>query len=279
MMHRNHVALLLAAGGLASIAGLAIVPRILNAQQSIAHHQAPATKHGNVVVMLCDGKTSLEIKGLKPGQRMNHDQATAVAHQLMQTWQREHPGQSWQMAQEEGTQTPPPGNQQGNPPAMQNMPPAPAKPPSGEAPNPVPHPENPAQEQVQGVPVHRQAPPQQQGDTYASFHERDFKVWQAETQKFVEYGKRVFHSDKLLGGTIGVSCDMCHPDAANTHPETYPKYQVQLQRVALLRDMIEWCIENPVKGATMSPNDPRLRALEAYILAQRKGVPLDYGKH
>ena len=29
----------------------------------------------------------------------------------------------------------------------------------------------------------------------------------------------------------------------------------------------------------MDPNDPRLRALEAYILAQRKGVPLDYGKH
>jgi thiosulfate dehydrogenase len=29
----------------------------------------------------------------------------------------------------------------------------------------------------------------------------------------------------------------------------------------------------------MDPNDPRLRALEAYILAQRKGVALDYGKH
>ena len=65
---------------------------------------------------------------------------------------------------------------------------------------------------------------------------------------------------------------MCHPDAANTHPETYPKYQVQLQRVALLRDMIDWCIENPVKGPTLAPNDPKLRALEAYILAQRKGV-------
>ena len=72
---------------------------------------------------------------------------------------------------------------------------------------------------------------------------------------------------------------MCHPDASNTHPETYPKYQVQLQRVALLRDMIDWCIENPVKGVTLSPNDPKLRALEAYIYAQRKGVPLDYGKH
>src|SRR5262249_40137207 len=84
---------------------------------------------------------------------------------------------------------------------------------------------------------------------------------------------------ELLGGTIGVSCDMCHPDASNTHPGTYPKYQVQLQRVALLRDMIDWCIENPVKGKTMDPNDERLRALEAYIIAQRKGVALDYGKH
>jgi cytochrome c len=119
----------------------------------------------------------------------------------------------------------------------------------------------------------------QQGDTYASFNERDLKVWQANTDRFVQEGKAVFHDANKLGGTIGVSCDMCHPDAANTHPETYPKYQVQLQRVALLRDMIEWCIENPVKGKTMDPNDPRLRAMEAYILAQRKGVPLDYGKH
>ncbi len=276
-MHRYQVALLLAAGGLVSSAGMAIAPRVLNAQQPVAHHPVPATKNGNVVVMLCDGKTSLEIKGLKPGHTMTHDQATAVARQLMQKWQRAHPGELWQMAQEEGTQMRPTTTEQGNP--SPNLPSAPNQPPSGEAPNPVPHPANPVQEQVQGVPVHRQAQPQQQGDTYASFNQRDFRVWQAETQKFVEYGKRVFHSDKLLGGTIGVSCDMCHPDAANTHPETYPKYQVQLQRVALLRDMIEWCIENPVKGATMSPNDPRLRALEAYILAQRKGVPLNYGKH
>jgi len=63
------------------------------------------------------------------------------------------------------------------------------------------------------------------------------------------------------------------------HPETYPKYQEQLQRVALLRDMINWCIENPVKGKTLSPDDPKMRALEAYIMAQRKGVAMEYGKH
>jgi thiosulfate dehydrogenase len=261
-MLRTHVAFLTAAGAAAAIAGLAVMPFTLRAQPAAPKHKVPKGKDGNVVVMLCDGKTSLEIKGLKPGQRMNHEQATNVARSLMDTWQREHPGERWEMAQAESS--------------------APAKPPSAQSPPPPSAPakgEAPAMQQVQGVPVHKQAQVQQQGDTYASFHERDFKVWQVETQKFVEEGKRIFHSDKLLGGTIGVSCDMCHPDAANTHPETYPKYQVQLQRVALLRDMIDWCIENPVKGKTMDPNDERLRALEAYIIAQRKGVPLDYGKH
>jgi thiosulfate dehydrogenase len=61
----------------------------------------------------------------------------------------------------------------------------------------------------------------------------------------VAEGKRIFHDAKALGGTIAVSCDMCHPDASNTHPETYPKFQVQFGRVALLRGMINCCIENP----------------------------------
>ncbi|NLY99705.1 MAG: hypothetical protein GXY25_04135 [Pirellulaceae bacterium] len=72
---------------------------------------------------------------------------------------------------------------------------------------------------------------------------------------------------------------MCHPHAANTHPETYPKYQTQLGRVALLRDMIDWCIENPVRGEHLDPNGAKMRALEAYIQSQRKGVALNYGKH
>jgi thiosulfate dehydrogenase len=250
-------ALLVTAGVIAAIGGLAALPFALNAQQPAApHHQAPAAKDGGVVVMLCDGKTSMEVKGLKPGQRMNHDQAMGVARKLMAKWQREHPGEHWQMAQAQSPAAAASAAAESSPAAMPSAAPA----------------------QAAHAPA-QQVQPQQQGDTYASFHERDFKVWQAETQKFIDEGKRIFHSDKLLGGTIGVSCDMCHPDASNTHPETYPKYQVQLQRVALLRDMIDWCIENPVKGKTLPPNDERLRALEAYILAQRKGVPLDYGKH
>jgi cytochrome c len=54
---------------------------------------------------------------------------------------------------------------------------------------------------------------------------------------------------------------------------------MQLGRVVLLRDMINWCIEHPVRGTPLSADDPRMRALEAYILAQRRGKVLEYGKH
>jgi len=120
---------------------------------------------------------------------------------------------------------------------------------------------------------------QAEGHTYGQPTERDILTWARETEKFVVEGSRVFHSAQLLGGTVGVSCDMCHPHAANTHPETYPKFQSQLGRVVLLRDMINWCIEHPVRGERLGPDDPRMRALEAYIMAQRSGAVMNYGKH
>jgi len=119
---------------------------------------------------------------------------------------------------------------------------------------------------------------QVQGQTYGEITAQDVALWKAETERVALAGSEVFHSGDQLGSTIGVSCDMCHPHAANTHPETYPKFQPQLGRVALLRDMINWCIEHPVRGHALDADDPRMRALEAYILAQRKGKVLDYGK-
>jgi cytochrome c553 len=117
-----------------------------------------------------------------------------------------------------------------------------------------------------------------QSSTYGAVTQQDVQVWRNETYKTAVYGSKVFHSGDELGSEIAVSCDMCHPRAANTHAESYPKFQPQLGRVALLRDMINWCIEHPVRGKVLAPDDPKMRALEAYIIAQRKGVPLDYGK-
>jgi thiosulfate dehydrogenase len=111
------------------------------------------------------------------------------------------------------------------------------------------------------------------------FTARDLQLWQREEKKWIDEGYKNYHNAKAVGGTIGISCDMCHPDGSNTHPETYPKFQQQTKKVALLRDMINWCIENPLKGKPLQENDPVLRSLEAYILSTRKGTPLEAGKH
>ena len=210
-----------------------------------ARHPVPKSANGNLVVELCDGETAAEVPGVKEGGSLNRQQAQEVSDRLMTEWRRKNPDAKWDDA--------------GRIAAAQDKAPAPRPKPAAAV----------------------AAPPAetQEGHTYGGFNSRDEKIWQVATDAFVKEGDRIFHDAKLLGGTISVSCDMCHPNAANTHPETYPKFQVQFGRVALLRDMINWCIENPVRGKPLHDDDPRLKALEAYILAQRKGVALDYGKH
>ena len=194
-----------------------------------------------VTVTLCDGKSEMTVPGLKPGEKLDRVHAQAAADLFLSEWKRNNPDSPWLLAQN-------------SPPQTQKPAPAPAKQAKATA-------------------------GQKQSETYSRFSERDTLIWKTETGKFIQEGNRIFHSADAFGGTIGVSCDMCHPNASNTHPETYPKYQVQLQRVALLRDMINWCIQNPAKGQPLADDDPRLRAMEAYILAQRAGKTIEPGKH
>jgi thiosulfate dehydrogenase len=106
---------------------------------------------------------------------------------------------------------------------------------------------------------------------------REKRVWAAEQKRIIDEGYKLFHSPKL--GTNGISCDMCHPNASNIHPETYPKFQTQLKTVALLRDMVNWCIENPMEGGKLADGDHKMKALEAYMLSARAGKTLAPGKH
>ncbi|MCX8049260.1 MAG: cytochrome C [Methylohalobius sp.] len=109
-----------------------------------------------------------------------------------------------------------------------------------------------------------------------TFTEEDLKRWQAEYEQVVQKGEKLFHSTL---GTNNVSCDQCHPNAANTHPETYPKFQKQLGKVATLREMINWCLQNPLEGKPLPLDSEAMIALEAYITSERRGVPLAPGKH
>ena len=109
------------------------------------------------------------------------------------------------------------------------------------------------------------------------FTKEDLARWKNEYMTVVKQGRQVFTDGKL--GTNGVSCAQCHPNAANTHPETYPKFQKQLGKVVPIWEMINWCLRNPLEGKNLAADDPRMVALQAYILHERRGVKLQPGKH
>ena len=109
------------------------------------------------------------------------------------------------------------------------------------------------------------------------FAKKDLERWQKEYMSVVKKGRDLWVSPDL--GTNGVACAQCHPNAANTHPETYPKFQQQLGRVIALRDMINWCLQNPLEGTPLKLDDPRMIAIEAYITYERRGVKMAPGKH
>ena len=109
------------------------------------------------------------------------------------------------------------------------------------------------------------------------FTKADLERWQNEYMSVVNKGRELWTSPAL--GTNGVACAQCHPNAANTHPETYPKFQQQLGRVAAVRDMINWCIQQPLEGEPLALDDPRMVAIEAYVAYERRGVAMAPGKH
>jgi thiosulfate dehydrogenase len=109
------------------------------------------------------------------------------------------------------------------------------------------------------------------------FTKKDQERWEKEYMSVVAKGRELWTSPGL--GTNNVACAQCHPNAANTHPETYPKFQQQLGRVIALREMINWCLQQPLEGKPLALDDPKMVALEAYITHERRGVALAPGKH
>ena len=109
------------------------------------------------------------------------------------------------------------------------------------------------------------------------FTQQDLQEWQAAYMTVVKQGRGLFTDAKL--GSNGVVCAQCHPNGANTHPETYPKFQKQLGRVAAMWEMVNWCIQNPLEGKTLKADSPEMIALQTYMTHERRGVKLTPGKH
>lgn len=109
------------------------------------------------------------------------------------------------------------------------------------------------------------------------FDKADVQRWQEQFEQVAQQGRDLWTDPKL--GTNGVVCAQCHPNAANTHPETYPKFQKQLGKVAQLWEMINWCIRNPLEGENLAADDSKMTAMQAYVVKERRGVALAPGKH
>jgi Cytochrome c len=111
---------------------------------------------------------------------------------------------------------------------------------------------------------------------------------QAYDQAFTEQvrkGDLLFHGDEATAKAMrvtlsktGMACAMCHPQTADTHPHTFPKFQAQMAKFATLRDMINWCIEKPNQGEKIADDSDAMKALEAYIYWSNTGSVLMPGK-
>ena len=110
-----------------------------------------------------------------------------------------------------------------------------------------------------------------------TFSKSDLELWAQAQESVVKQGRALFTDGSL--GSNGVVCAQCHPNGANTHPETYPKFQKQLGKVAQMWEMVNWCIRNPLEGTPLAADDPKMTALLTYIAFERRGVKLEPGKH
>lgn len=109
------------------------------------------------------------------------------------------------------------------------------------------------------------------------FTAEDLKRWEEQFAGVVAEGRALWTDGNL--GTNGVACAQCHPNATNSHPETYPKFQKQMGRVVAFWEMINWCLRNPLEGKVLAADDPKMIALQAYATFERRGVQLAPGKH
>lgn len=105
----------------------------------------------------------------------------------------------------------------------------------------------------------------------------DTAKYDSEYKASVNRGDGLFHGG--IKSTNEVACVQCHPEASNTHAETYPKYQKQLGKVSQMWEMINWCIENPLESKAIAADSQDMVDLAAYMTNIRKGKALEPGKY
>ena len=93
----------------------------------------------------------------------------------------------------------------------------------------------------------------------------------------VDLGRDLWHGTKPSMQTNGLACGNCHPDAAASNPQTFPKFQANLGKVIPLREMINWCIVVPQGGTALDVAGDDMTAMEAYAFYMHRGIKIEPG--
>ncbi|HKZ46716.1 MAG TPA: cytochrome C peroxidase [Thermodesulfobacteriota bacterium] len=86
--------------------------------------------------------------------------------------------------------------------------------------------------------------------------------------KLIEMGEKLWNDTKL--GTSGAACVLCHPHGKGLKKVPFPKYLKMPDDILTLDQMINFCMENPMKGKPLAWNSVEITALAAYVQSHAK---------
>lgn len=92
-----------------------------------------------------------------------------------------------------------------------------------------------------------------------------------------ELGYNLWHGSKPTMQSNGLACGNCHPDAAASNPQTFPKFIPAFNRVASFAEMVNWCVENPQAGKALDIQGPEMNAMAAYAFELHRGRVVEPG--
>jgi len=95
--------------------------------------------------------------------------------------------------------------------------------------------------------------------------------------KLVEQGYNEWHGSNPTMAANGLACGNCHPDAAASNPQTFPKWNSSMNKVVSWPTMSNWCITNVQAGKALNPDGDSMLALQAYAFQMHNGRPIQPG--
>lgn len=90
----------------------------------------------------------------------------------------------------------------------------------------------------------------------------------------VSKGKALFNDDKLGGSTAGKSCNSCHADGKGLEAAADKKeFNLMGKKLAKLEDVVNMCIEKPMKGKAIDTKGADMANIVAYIKSLKGKAP------